>query len=754
MSQKKKRTRIRVQGTVQAVGFRPFIYRLATELDLAGKVKNLGDAGVEIVLEGSENLIQKFIKRLEEENPPLSKIEDIEVNYSDSKGLDSFQILESEKKDEGKAGTIPPDAAICDKCLSDMRNPDSRYYKYWATSCVDCGPRFTIIKSLPYDRPRTSMKEFPMCRECRKEYENPSDRRHHAQTIACPNCGPELFSHPESKNPVKKGTDLLINNRIIAIKGVGGTHLACNAYSKGALKKLKKQLHRPHQPLAVMAKNLEMIQEFAEIGNKEKEALTSIKRPIVLLDKLKKSPLSSEVSKGLHNVGVMLPYTGLHYLIFDNLDFPLVMTSANMPGRPMLVKNEKIISELDDIADYMILHDREIVARCDDSVIRFSNGRRKFLRRSRGWTPSPIKLEKKSDPVMALGAELDNTITLSDGKNCYISQHIGDVDNIETLNFLKETIDHISDITSIKIPEKIACDLHPEFLTTELAEKISKDPIKVQHHHAHMAGALEEKRIREAIGIAIDGVGYGPDGTVWGGEIMHATKSDYERVGHLSPMLMPGGDQATKYPARMIAGIFHKSDDLPKILQNHCKFPNGLKERKIVEKQIERRINTPKTTSAGRFLDAVSSLLDICQKRNYEGEPAMKLESFSIEGNPLDINTKIIEHNGKTVLDSQALMRDLIKLKESGKNPRDIGATAEECLARGLAKIAIEKTKDKGFKNIVLTGGVANNSHISNTIEKIVKSNNFNFVTNEKVPCGDGGTSFGQVVVASNQLSA
>ncbi|KXA95846.1 hypothetical protein AKJ65_00285 [candidate division MSBL1 archaeon SCGC-AAA259E19] len=748
MPDHKQRAEILVQGIVQGVGFRPFIYRLADEIELSGSVKNLGDAGVEIILEGPKEKIRNFLNNLREKSPPLSEIQSIDVNYSKPQGIEGFEILESAEGGEG-SGTIPPDTAMCDNCLEDMRDPESRYHGYWATSCVDCGPRFTVIRGLPYDRPKTSMEEFPMCDECRAEYEDPLDRRHHAQTIACPNCGPQLFSVPGTENPIEKTAEALQEGQIAAIRGVGGTHLACDAYNDEAVIRLMRRLKRLHKPLAIMARDLEMIEDFAKFSEEEQEILKSIKRPIVILDQIEGSPLSTEISEGLHNVGVMLPYTGVHYLLFDYIDFPVVMTSANLTGRPMLIENESIISELDEIADFMLLHDRKIVARCDDSVVRFSGGTRRFLRRSRGWAPSPIPLDLGEEPILALGAEFDNTIALYDDGNCYVSQHIGDVDDLETMGFLEETVDHLTNITNVEMPDKVACDLHPDFMTTELAEGMSDEPIRIQHHHSHLASILGEREIEEVIGIAADGIGYGPDGTVWGGEILYANASDFKRVGSLSKMLMPGGDKASQYPARMIAGIFYDSSDLPDILEKHARFPGGDEEREMVEEQVRERFNSPKSTSAGRTLAAASSLLDICQERTYEGEPAMKLESVAIRGTPLDVSPKLEIQEGRPVLSVQSMMRDLIDLKEKGEKREDIAATAQNVLAEGLAKIAIRQARELELENVAFTGGVAYNDAIGRRVREMIEGSGLVYVTNEKLPCGDGGVSFGQLIVAS-----
>ncbi|KXB06530.1 hypothetical protein AKJ51_03620 [candidate division MSBL1 archaeon SCGC-AAA382A20] len=701
------------------------------------------------MLEGPQEKIEEFLDRLKDEKPPLSEIQDVNVNYSQTEGLEKFRILKSAAGGQG-SGTIPPDTAMCGKCYADMRDPEIRYHNYWATSCVDCGPRFTVIRGLPYDRPRTSMDEFPMCEDCREEYEDPSDRRYHAQTIACPKCGPQLFSTPSNENPIKGAGEALKDEKIVAIKGIGGTHLACNAFNSEVVEKLKRRLQRLHKPLAIMAEDLDMVKKIAIISEKEKESLTSIKRPIVVLERAKDSPLTHEVSEGLHNVGVMLPYTGVHYLLFDHISFPVVMTSANLTGKPMLIENEKIISELDNIADFMLLHGRKIVARCDDSVIRFSGGTRRFLRRSRGWAPSPIRLDLGNETILALGAEFDNTIALYDDGNCYVSQHIGDVDDLETLNFLKQTIDHLTNITNLDTPNIVACDLHPDFLTTELAEDISEDPVRVQHHHSHLASLLGEKEIQEIVGIDADGVGFGPDGTIWGGEVLLATRSEYERLGSLSPMLMPGSDLASRHPSRMIAGIFYDSSDLSEILSEHATFPDGGEERRIVEKQVRKKFNSPVTTSAGRTLDAVSSLLGVSHERNYEGEPAMKLESFAVKGSPLDLEPSIKNLKGRLVVDVQSMFRRLIDLKEKGTRREDIAATAQNMLAKGLAQIAVRCAEERGVKNIGFTGGVAYNDAVGCKIREIVEGSGLNYYTNSDLPPGDGGVSFGQLIVAAN----
>lgn len=742
------RAELMVNGIVQGVGFRPFVYRTASEIGLDGWVRNLGGAGVRIVLEGEKKDIETFIDTLKNDNPPLSDVEKVSVNLDKEKGLNGFEIRSS-SRDESGSGVIPPDTAMCKKCERDMRNQDSRFYKYWATSCVDCGPRFTVIRQLPYDRKTTSMDEFEMCEDCREDYQNPLDRRHHAQTIACSKCGPKVFLEPgRSEKPIKQGAERLREGEIVAIKGIGGTHLACQT-KKEVVSELRARLNRLNQPFAIMAPSLSKVEEIAYLNDKEKEIMKSIRRPITVLRKKPNHHLPKEVSPGLHTVGVMLPYSGLHHLIFDYIDEPLIMTSANPPGTPMFKDNERIREGLRDIADSFLLHDRKIVSRCDDSVVRVQGEKTKFIRRSRGYAPSPIPLDMDSSSILALGAELDNTIALYEDGNCYISQYLGDIDDPRTFSYLKNSIEHLLDITGIKKPENIVCDLHPRFKTTKYAKELG-DPEQVQHHHSHIASVLGERELEEKIvGIAMDGVGYGSDGKIWGGEVLVSDRSRSEKMGGLSYQQMPGGDLATKYPARMIAGILYPVDDLDDFLKDYY-FPHGEEEIKNVLHQLDESINVFETSSTGRFLDAVSTMLGVCEKRTYEGEPAMKLEKAALKGNEIDLNLKYVSENNKRFLDTRDL---LIKLKEllGEEKKRDIAATAQKKIARALSSIAIEVAEDHGIDKVGVSGGVAYNGMITREIESNLERNDLQLLINTKTPLGDGGVSFGQIVAAGSR---
>ncbi|PTD94558.1 carbamoyltransferase HypF [archaeon SCG-AAA382B04] len=744
------RAELVVDGIVQGVGFRPFIYRIASRLELNGWVRNLGGAGVQIVLEGPKKEIDVFIEKLKQDNPPLSEIEELSIDFSEEKNLESFEIKQSSRSKEG-TGVIPPDTAMCEKCLDDMRNKESRFYNYWATSCVDCGPRFTVIKNLPYDRETTSMNEFEMCEECKEEYKDPLDRRYHAQTIACPKCGPRVYLEPNQKtqDPIKEAAERLEQNQIVAIKGTGGTHLACKTESK-PVEELRERLGRENQPFAIMSPSIEEVRAFAYLNKKEEEIINSIKKPIVVLTKKPSYSLAKEISPGLHTIGVMLPYSGLHHLLFEHIDEPLIMTSANPPGTPMFIENQKIKSGLRDIADSFLLHNRQIVSRCDDSVIRVQGEKTKFLRRSRGYAPSPVSLKIDSEPILALGGELDNTIALYSQNNCYISQYIGDVNGPETFRYLKKSIDHLLNITGIKQPENIVCDLHPQFKTTKYAEELG-GPIRVQHHHAHMASILGEKNLdQKIIGIGMDGVGYGSDGKIWGGEVLVSDRGSSKKIGGLSYQEMPGGDLATKYPPRMLAGILYPMDGLKDLLENY-RFPYGKQEIDNILKQLDESINVFQTSSTGRFLDAVSALLDVCQKRTYEGEPAMKLEKVARKGEPLDIDLKYHKKDEKKFLDTRDLIIKLLELSEKEKE-QDIAATAQQKISEGLSEIAIEAAEQNQIKKVGVSGGVANNSMIVEEIEKKLGENGLELLINNKLPLGDGGISFGQIVTAGARL--
>jgi hydrogenase maturation protein HypF len=776
MSEGRTRASVRVTGIVQGVGFRPFVYRRATEHGLAGTVRNAGDAGVEISLEGPEPAIEAFLTDLRESPPPLSRVESVAVERrlgeaaGDHDAPGEFRILDSVES-EGGTGSIPPDTGICEACLADLRDPDSRYHGYWATSCVDCGPRYTVIRDVPYDRPRTAMDAYPMCAACREEYEDPGDRRYHAQTIACPDCGPSLSlcvpeagerrTVAEATAAIRGARERLANGELLAIKGIGGTHLACDATNEDAVTRLRDSTDRPAKPFATMAPSLPRVRSYASVSETEADRLEDVRRPIVLLDRADDGWLDP-VAPGLHTVGVMLPYAGLHHLLFEGvtdgpgLRGPLVMTSGNRPGEPMAITTESLFEDLEGVIDAALVHDRAIVARCDDSVLRSVEGSPRFLRRSRGWVPEPLPRRRAGPPLLAVGAEFDATVALARDDEVFPSQHLGDVDGPATDRFVRNTVDHLEGLLGIE-PAHVVCDLHPAFLTSgyarDLAEKRAgiqaEEPIEVQHHHAHAASLLGDCDRERAIVIAADGTGYGPDGTIWGGEVLEATLSEYERVGGLDTFRLPGGEAAIEEPARILASLLGEPDRIDDLLVDRTALNEdgvaGLRDA------LEAGVNAPETTSAGRFLDAMSALLDVCTERQYEGQPAIELEAAAHGHAPQMVSLPFRQREDRRVLDVGALARKLAAVAET-EPTGVVAATAQDALARGLAEIAIEAAKTRDVDAIGFTGGVAVNEAISRTVRRTVESAGLASLSHEAVPPGDAGLSYGQALVATARL--
>ena len=746
---------IKVTGIVQGVGFRPFIYRIAVKHNLVGYVRNRGDAVVEIVVEGKKNNIENFLKIIQSEKPILAQIQNMIISKKVDLGFKDFRIIKSSGKTKIPGSVIPTDVSICDECLKELRNSKNRRFNYFFTTCTNCGPRYTVINKLPYDRVNTTMQEFKMCKICTKEYNDPLDRRFHAQTIACSECGPKIFltnrkgEMVESKDPIREAGQLIEEGKIVAIKGNGGFHIATSTTKSQPIFRLRIVKHRKQKPFAVMAPNLEKILSFAEVNDWEARALTSFKKPIVLLNKNQKYNLSELVSPRLNNIGVMLPYTGTHTLLFDDVKEPaFIMTSANPPNEPIVIENEKAIKKLGSTVDYFLFHNRKIAQRCDDSVIRFHKKDSCLIRRSRGFSPEPVIIEKCSNRnVLALGGELNVTACLLSGNKAFISQHIGNVENLDNLCFLEESINHILKLTNCNI-ETIACDLHPKFTTTKLAKKIGNKHncpvVQVQHHHAHAAALMAEWNIEKIVAITCDGYGYGSDGNAWGGEVLYCNKEGFERVAHLESQPMVGGDLATHYPLRMNAGILNGEVDLVQwLLPLSEKFPHGKKEVEIIIKQLERGA-VVNTTSCGRVLDAVSAMLGICYERTYEGEPAIKLESKASTGK--DILNLVPKFRGN-ILETTYIVNEIFREKDR-ESKQDLACSLQSYLGKGLAELAIEKAKHLKINHIGFSGGVAYNQYITSIIRKSVENSGFKFLVHNKIPAGDGGTSFGQSIVA------
>ncbi len=742
-----------ISGTVQGVGFRPFIYRTAKKNNVRGYIKNAGNS-VLLLLEGREAEITNFLDDVKNNNPSLSRITNIDIKPCKDKKYNDFQILKSEKHG-GTESIMPPDVAMCDVCFNEVFDKKNRRYLYPFTVCTDCGPRFTIIESLPYDRENTTMSKFRMCETCGTEYLDPADRRFRAEPVCCPDCGPlyELYRGKEntkSKNPIREAAGALDDGKIVAIKGIGGTHLCASTTDDGAITRMRKILKRPWKPFAIMTRNLSEAHRIAIISEKEEELLLSPQRPIVLLPK--KNRLSPHISPALGNIGIMLPYSGMHHLLFHYSKQPaFVMTSANVPGEPMAIDEWDILS-LD--ADYSLLHNRKIMNRCDDSVVRMVNNNVSFIRRSRGFVPAPIEVKDTKRTILSLGAELDVTACILKKDRAFLSQYIGNTTKLRTLEYLESAVYNLLELTGAGKLGAVAVDMHPSFNTSalgvELGKKFGVPLIKCQHHFAHAASLAAESGAEKMVCIAADGVGYGDDGTIWGGEII-AIDDGFERVGSLKPQLMPGGDLAARYPARMAAGILsgeYNQDELLEIFAPYFEKD----ELAVVLRQIETKFNSPFTSSTGRILDAVAALLGVCTERTYEGEPAMKLEAFAMNGmDTVDMPVLVEKTNGRYMLDTTGIIKAVYLAKDEHELP-DIAASAQHAIAQGLCEMALKAAWDANVDVIGFSGGVAYNNAIISAVMNIAEEEDFKFVTHSKVPCGDGGISLGQAMMGARGL--
>jgi hydrogenase maturation protein HypF len=747
-----------VTGIVQGVGFRPFIYRVAKRHRLRGFVRNRADAVVEITIEGEKAQIDAFLRSLSREKPALARLDNVQVSYSETElGLPDFTIEKSSQQRTESGSVIPPDIAICDDCLNELRTATDRRHNYFFITCTNCGPRYTTILSVPYDRPNTTMIQFPMCLNCRGEYTNPLDRRFHAQTVACQTCGPKVTLLDRSGEPVdvddaiREAGRLLSEGKVLALRGNGGFHLAASALLDDPIKRMRRSKERGNKPFAIMARSLQATMAFAEVSSCERELLETYMRPIVLLHKKEPFPLSVLISPGLDSVGVMLPYTGMHYLIFDSINDPaLIMTSANAPNEPIIIENELAVQRLGNVADYFLVHDREIAQRADDSVVRCIDETPTPIRRSRGYAPAPIILSKpRETKTLALGAELNVTACMILGNKAYLTQHIGDTETVETAMFLENAVSHLERLVGFE-PEALACDLHPKFTTTRIAERISRElslPLRrIQHHHAHAGSLMAEHSLDEIVAVVCDGFGLGFKNEAWGGEIFVCDGTEVRRAAHLEEQPMVGGDLATRYPVRMVTGILRDERTIPHWLRaNSSHLPRGEDEIPIIMRQLNKK-DFIRTSSCGRVLDAVAALLGICYERTYEGEPAMKLEASSTGG--VDRLKIPPERNGE-VIRTTNMVRSIYEQRGKLAVP-DLAFSAQVYMARALADAAITLAGEEGIKTVGFSGGVALNETISLTIRRIVSDAGLQYVSNSVVPPGDGGVSFGQAYLAAS----
>ncbi len=741
------RASVRIFGIVQGVGFRPFVYKLALKFDVAGFVIN-DEKGVFIEAETSERKLSSFLEGLK--NPPsIAQIETIETNFHQPRGYKTFTIGKSKRKGE-KFTFISPDVATCDDCLRELFNPDNRRYLYPFINCTNCGPRFTIIKDIPYDRPFTTMAVFEMCPLCSKEYHDPLNRRFHTQPIGCPTCGPSLTLVSsngvqfQNVDPVEKTVELLKKGKIVAIKGLGGFHLACDAYNEVVVKNLRSRKHREDKPFALMCKDLTTVRKLCEVDGETERLLISPQRPIVIVKKRSQCPVAPSVTLGHRNLGIMLPYTPLHHLLFSSDIETLVMTSGNMSDEPIVYKNDEALKKLSKTADFFLLNNRDIYIRCDDSVIKPIKGKGAFFRRARGYVPFPIKLNQRGRSVLACGAELKNTFCVTKGEHAFVSHHIGDLENWETLSAFEEGIEHFKKLFEIE-PEMIIYDLHPDYLSTQYALSQPLRKLGIQHHFAHALSCMAEYGLMgPLLAVIMDGTGYGEDGTIWGCEFLEVSLESYVRLGHLHYVPLPGGEKAIKEPWRMgaiyldeIYGDMWLDFDLP-ISRSVSKD-----KWQIIKKSVELNLNTPLCSSAGRLFDAVSAIVGIRSHVNYEGQAAIELEQMA------SLNTKayhfdIVDEKNAFVVDLTPSIIDIVEEIRKGEKIEAIAGRFHNTVANMIWKATLKMRERTRLSEVILSGGVFQNHVLLKRSLEMLKDSGFTVYTNYKVPVNDGGISLGQ----------
>ncbi|MCQ3931381.1 MAG: carbamoyltransferase HypF [Chloroflexi bacterium] len=758
-SSERQRLRLTIQGIVQGVGFRPFVYGLAQQHSLAGHVGNNGE-GVFIEIEGTPENLARFQTALLHQTPPLARLDSVQVESIEPADDHDFVIVASQASDQLTA-LLPPDIAICEDCLRELLDPSNRRYHYPFINCTNCGPRFTIIQGIPYDRPKTTMADFEMCPDCAAEYHDPLNRRFHAQPNACPVCGPHLWFQAHS-GEIIEGDDAITlthqafaNHQIIAVKGIGGFHLACDARSDTALQLLRERKGRVDKPFAILVRDLEMAHQLAEINPAEATLLESPQRPIVLLKKRQPNMLSELVAPGNQFVGIMLAYAPLHYLLLD--DYPLVMTSGNFSGEPICKDNEEALQYLAPLVDGFLLHNRPIHIACDDSVLRIHDEHELSIRRSRGYTPFPVKLPFDAATVLATGGELKNTFCLTHHRHAFLSQHIGDMENIETLNAFTNSVNHFSTLYGLQ-PEAVICDLHPNYLTTTWANEYASTHnlplIQVQHHHAHIAAVLAEHGDMgqsPVIGVCLDGTGYGTDGAIWGGEFLLADDAHFERVAHLKYIPLAGGDAAVKKPYRVaLAHLWSAHIAWEEWLPPVAACPAV--DQRILVQQFKTGFNTVPTSSLGRLFDAAAALIGVRQIVSYEAQAAIELESMAVltdESYPFDLQ---IPPDTPIQLDVSPVFRAMVDDLRRGVSPNLIAGKFHRGVADGILKTCDLLRQKTGIHRVALSGGVFQNVLLLGLTNQALTQSGFEVLVHRAVPPNDGGLALGQAVIGAKQI--
>ena len=737
------RREIRIRGVVQGVGFRPFVFKLARRLGLAGYVLN-SSAGVVAEAEGACDALDCFVERLRSEAPPLARIEEMLVAEMDPVGGRDFVIRES-RAQEGEFVLVSADVATCPDCYRDFTDPANRRFGYAFTNCTNCGPRYTIIRDIPYDRPNTTMAGFHMCRACQAEYDDPGNRRFHAQPNACAECGPQLSA------PISEAQRRLSEGEIVAIRGLGGFHLACDPRNDGAVRRLRERKRRSDKPFALMARDVAAVEAFCVVSDDDRRALVGTRCPIVVLPRRGDAGISAAVAPGNNTIGVMLPYTPLHHLLLTGAAYDaLVMTSGNLSEEPIVTANEEALERLGPLADWFLLHNREIYMRADDSVVRTFEGAERVLRRSRGFVPQAIDLGMEVAEIVACGGELKNTFCLSKGRYAVLSQHIGDMENYETLVFFEETLANLKKLFRVE-PRAVAHDLHPAYLSTQYALRVPDlEKIGVQHHHAHVASCMAENGLRgKVIGVALDGTGYGTDGKIWGGEFLVADYGGFERRAHLRYVPLAGGDAAVRQPWRpalaYLADTFGGAAEFPE-LAIWREVPES--QRKLVRSMIAHGVNSIETSSCGRLFDAVASLIGLRQQINFEGQAAIELETIAADG---VVDAYPFGLDGDSV-DFRPAIEGIVREVREGTPAGAIAARFHNTVAEAIVEVCRRLRAEEKLNRVCLSGGTFQNMKLLARTLAGLRRLEFEVFIHAQVPPNDGGIALGQAVVATEIL--
>ena len=765
----RERWEIRVRGIVQGVGFRPFIYALARQHGLVGLVRNDAE-GVRIEAEGSLEELEFFLREIEEKAPPLALIETVSCHSLAVLGDREFRIEESREGDRRQA-LVSPDVATCGDCLAELFDPDDRRHRYPFTNCTNCGPRFTITRSVPYDRAMTTMARFEMCPECQREYDDPSDRRFHAQPNACPVCGPrtrlldkfgyELRGTPE--DPIRRVSWTLRRGAIVAIKGLGGYHLACDPFEDRAVRTLRGRKVRQDKPLALMARDLAQVRELCLVTPEEETLLTSPARPVVLLERREDSGVAEEVAPRQRTLGVMLAYTPLHHLLLHDAGIPLVMTSGNNSDEPIAYRDEEAFEQLCEMADYFLVHDREIHMRCDDSVVRITRGRPYPIRRSRGYAPAPLRMTGSfARHTLACGGELKNIFCLAKDRHAFLSHHIGDMENYETLRSFREGIEHYCRLFDVQ-PELVAYDLHPEYLSTKYARELEEVGLRtagIQHHHAHVASCLADNERPDeelVIGVALDGTGYGTDGAIWGGEFFEGSvKEGFVRQGHLEYAPLPGGSAAIRQPWRMalaqLITLYGEEQTLK--LPLRVVLQAGERNVRLIARIVEHGLNTPPTSSAGRLFDAVAALVGVpgSGRATYEGQAAVELELAACVPVSRGYPFRLRPEDGMWVVETGEIVSGVVGDLLWGRETEEISSRFHRTMAE-VVVAGCERIREVGGANAVaLSGGTFQNLLLAEQVLEFLVGKGFAVYRHRRVPTNDGGLALGQAVLANSSV--